>query len=63
MKEEDRLAAMVVRIDDEVAVVPRGAYIRTPLNEVIPNKMFQGGCVCHYSLAHLVNSKIIITEL
>lgn len=42
MKEEDRLAAMVIRIDDEVAIVPRGAYIRTPMNEVVPNKMFQG---------------------
>lgn len=42
MKEEDRLAAVVARIDDETAVVPRGAYIRTPLHEVILNKMFQG---------------------
>lgn len=52
MKEEDRLAAMVVRIDNDVAIVPRGVYLRTPLNEVVPNKMFQGVwcvvgvCVC-----------------
>ena len=42
MKEELRLAAIVTRIDDEVALVPRGAYIRTPLNEVISNKLFSG---------------------
>ncbi len=42
MKEEDRLAAVVARIDGEVAVVPKGAYIRTPLGEVVLNRSFQG---------------------
>ena len=42
MKEEDRLAAVVARIDEEVAVVPRGAYMKTPLGEVVLNKSFQG---------------------
>ena len=42
MKEEDRLAAVVARIDEEVGVVPRGAYIKTPLGEVVLNKSFQG---------------------
>ena len=46
LKEEDRLAAVVSRIDEEVALVPRGAYIRTPLGEVILNNSFQGKCVC-----------------
>lgn len=42
MKEEERLAAVIARIDEEVATVPRGAYMRTPLNEVVANKSFQG---------------------
>lgn len=42
LKEEDRLAAVVSRIDEEAAVVPRGAFIKTPLGEVVVNKSFQG---------------------
>ena len=42
MKEQERLAAAVSIIDNEVAVVPRGAFIRTPLGEVVQNKSFQG---------------------
>ena len=42
MKEIDRLAATIAKIDDEVGVVPRGAYLCTPLNEVVLNKTFQG---------------------
>lgn len=42
MKEEDRLAAVVARIDEEAAVVPMGAYIKTALNEVTVNRSFQG---------------------
>ena len=42
MKEEDRLAAVVARIDEEVAIVPRGAYTKTPLGEVVLNMSFQG---------------------
>ena len=42
MKEEDRLAAVVTRIDEDAAIFPQGAYLRTPLNQVILNKSFQG---------------------
>ncbi len=42
MKEEDRLAAIVACIDEETAVVPRGAYIKTPLGEIVANKSFKG---------------------
>ncbi len=44
LKEEDRLAAVVCCIDEEVAVVPRGAYLRTPLGEVVLNNSYQGQC-------------------
>lgn len=42
MKEEDRLAAIVERIDFEVVIVPRGAYMRLPSGQVVRNKSFEG---------------------
>ncbi|XP_065882555.1 radial spoke head protein 9 homolog [Dysidea avara] len=42
MKEEDRLAAVVASIDQEVSVVPRGAYIKNPLGGVRMNRSFEG---------------------
>ena len=42
MKEEDRLAAVVASIDQEVAVVPHGAYIKTPLGGIRKNRSFEG---------------------
>lgn len=42
LKEEDRLAAVVATIDQEVGVVPKGAFMKTPLGEVVVNKSFQG---------------------
>lgn len=45
MKEEDRLAAVVATIDEEAAVVPRGAYVKAPLGDVLINKSFKGLCI------------------
>ncbi|VDN14639.1 unnamed protein product, partial [Dibothriocephalus latus] len=42
MKEEDRLAAVVKRIDDEVRIVPRGAYLRLANGDIVKNKMYEG---------------------
>ncbi len=42
MKEVDRLAATISKIDEDVGVVPKGAYLRTPLNEIIVNNSFTG---------------------
>ena len=42
MKEEDRLAAVITRIDEEAAVVPKGAYVKTAVNEITINRAFQG---------------------
>eukprot|EP00112_Aurelia_sp_Birch-Aquarium-sp1_P022412 Seg6308.2 transcript_id=Seg6308.2/GoldUCD/mRNA.D3Y31 product="Radial spoke head protein 9-like" protein_id=Seg6308.2/GoldUCD/D3Y31 len=42
VKEEDRLATIISAIDSEVAIVPRGAYIRAPTGEVLHNRMFEG---------------------
>ncbi|XP_043916355.1 radial spoke head protein 9 homolog [Protopterus annectens] len=41
-KEETRLAATIAVIDRDVAVVPRGAYLKTPLSQVEKNRSFQG---------------------
>jgi len=42
VKEEDRLAVVVDNICQDVAIVPRGAYLRTSLGEVQKNRMFDG---------------------
>ena len=42
MKEEHRLAAIVATIDEEARIVPRGAFIKTPLNQVHTNRCFEG---------------------
>ncbi|XP_033125907.1 radial spoke head protein 9 homolog [Anneissia japonica] len=42
IKEEDRLASVVSHIDEDVAVVPRRAYIKTPHGTVLQNRSFEG---------------------
>ncbi|XP_077972759.1 radial spoke head protein 9 homolog [Styela clava] len=42
LKEEDRLAAVISSIDEDAAIVPRGAFVRTPLGEVHTNRSFEG---------------------
>jgi len=42
VKEEDRLSIVVENICRDVAIVPRGAFMRTPVGEVIKNKAFEG---------------------
>ena len=38
IKEEDRLAAAVAEIDEDVSLAPRGAFVKTPLGTVIKNR-------------------------
>jgi len=42
VKEEDRLATVVLKIDQEAMLVPRGAYMRSPAGIVTPNAGFAG---------------------
>lgn len=42
LKEEDRVAAIVAAIDEDAAIVPRAAFIKTPLGEVHTNRSFEG---------------------
>ena len=41
MKEVDRLAAVVARIQEEAAAVPKGAYMQTEAGKVVPNNSLQ----------------------
>jgi len=42
VKEEDRLATVVLKIDQEAMLVPRGAFLRSPAGLVTPNDSFAG---------------------
>lgn len=49
VKEEDRLAIVVENVCRDVSIVPRGAFLRTPVGEVIKNKAFEGLSVTEVS--------------
>ena len=42
IKEEDRLASAIAEIDEDVRIVPRAAFIKTPTGQVISNRSFEG---------------------
>merc|ERR1712110_27058 len=42
VKEEDRLATVIAKIDEQAMLVPRGAYLRSPAGIVTPNQSFTG---------------------
>ncbi|NXX86612.1 RSPH9 protein, partial [Urocolius indicus] len=42
MKEEARLVATIEQIDRAVGIVPRGAFVKTPLGSVHENRNFEG---------------------
>ncbi|XP_069118503.1 radial spoke head protein 9 homolog [Argopecten irradians] len=42
IKEEDRLSSVIADIDEDVKIVPRGAFVQTPTGEVISNRSFEG---------------------
>jgi len=42
IKEEDRLSSVIAEIDEDVRIVPRGAFIRTPTGSVTTNRSFEG---------------------
>ena len=42
IKEEDRLAAVICEIDEDVRIVPRGAYVKKPTGQVVSNRSFEG---------------------
>lgn len=42
VKEENRLAVTIQNMFQDVAIVPRGAYVRTAVGEVHTNRTFEG---------------------
>ena len=60
IKEEDRLASVIAHIDEEVAIVPRGSYVKTPHGTVLKNRSFEGmpNRMCQYLLSHKQESTI-----
>lgn len=49
MKEEDRLAAVIRRIDKDVRVIPRGSFIRLPNDQIVRNKNYEGN-ICNQAM-------------
>lgn len=45
IKEEVRLVSAIDQIDKAVGIVPRGAYIKSPLGPVHENRNFEGKSV------------------
>ena len=58
MKEEDRLAAVVTTIEEEVGIVPQGAVMKTPTGVVKCNKAFEGVPYTLYVHLHDCNSMV-----
>ncbi|KAH3854895.1 radial spoke head protein 9 homolog [Dreissena polymorpha] len=42
IKEEDRLSSVIADIDEDVSIVPRASFIKTPKGVVEPNRSFEG---------------------
>eukprot|EP01135_Chromosphaera_perkinsii_P010792 Nk52_evm1s2227 gene=Nk52_evmTU1s2227 len=42
MSEEKRVAAVVALLDEHIAIVPRGAYLKNPTGDIIKNRNFGG---------------------
>lgn len=66
MKEEDRLAAVVAEIDNDAVLVPRTAFVLTPVGRVEENRFFCGlsaadaadlGNYCHFRPATMTTTK------
>ena len=56
IKEEDRLSSIIAEIDEDVRIVPRGAFVQVPTAEVVKNRSFEGETMqhlLHYYLVHI----------
>ncbi|XP_076463580.1 radial spoke head protein 9 homolog [Babylonia areolata] len=49
IKEEDRLSSIIAEIDEDVRIIPRGAFIKAPTGEVVSNRSFEGLSVAESS--------------
>lgn len=66
IKEEDRLASIVADIDEDVKIVPRSSFVKTPTGLVVPNRSFEGLTVsesaklCSYM--HFRDPKLLVEK-
>jgi radial spoke head protein 9 len=42
LKEEDRLSAVLSKVEEEAHVVPRGSFVQQPTGEIVKNRLFEG---------------------
>ena len=54
LKEEDRLSAVISKIEEEAHVVPRSSFIQQPTGEVVKNRLFEGKIIAFYYLLYAV---------
>lgn len=59
IKEEDCLASVIAELDDDVKIVPRGAYVQVPTAEVVKNRMFEGNVSLLLCILYVTNISII----
>ena len=51
IKEEDRLSSIVADIDEDVKIVPRSSFVKTPTGLVVPNRSFEGNdCLLYFRM-------------
>lgn len=58
--EEKRLAVTVHQIDEEVSVVPRSAFLRSPHGLIYKNRSFGGKCILLYRISYLCKCLILV---
>ena len=59
IKEEDRLSSIVADIDEDVKIVPRSSFVKTPTGLVVPNRSFEGNdCLLYFRMRQVSESCI-----
>ncbi|ESO86151.1 hypothetical protein LOTGIDRAFT_195269 [Lottia gigantea] len=66
IKEENRLTSVIADIDEDVRIVPRAAYVKTPTGNVISNRSFEGLSVSESaklsSYLHFREAKLLLEK-
>ncbi len=57
MKEEDRLSAVLSKLEEEAHVVPRSSFVQQPTGEIVKNRLFEGKT--NWIILRLVQVEII----
>ena len=69
LKEEDRIGAVINKIENEAYIVPRGSFVQQPTGEIVKNRLFEGlapseaaklGNYFHFREAKLLEEKSLL---